>query len=167
MGTTEDEDFVVHLDRPRIVLVGAVILAVSLAIAWWASLLGLIGAPMAGIMLIRGLDPRPQLVLTAQGAMFGGLLKSTFGRDVHVTWAEIRKVTLVADQMRDPPRVTKSIPMAPERLTRAMKRLIPPNTLEVETGTRVLSVYPPGRRLTLEKVEREILHRWRAGSPSA
>jgi hypothetical protein len=159
-------DFVVHLDRPRIFVAGTLLLGVTLGMAWWLSPVGLLVLPLPLIMLVRVIDPRPQLILSADGATFGGLMKSTWWRDVRVTWAEIEDVRLIEDQMGEPPRLTKSIPLAPERLTRAMKRLIPPGKLDVETFTRVLSVYPPGRGLALEDVEREIVRRWRpARSP--
>jgi hypothetical protein len=160
-----DVEYAVHLDRPRILIAGALVLAVSLGIAWWLGSLGLIGVPVALIMVVRCLDPRPQLLLTSQGATFGGLLKSTWGRDITVPWSEIQGITLVADQMGEPPRLTRSIPMAPEGLTRTMKRLIPPARLEVTTGDGRRSVYPPGRHLTLEEVEREITRRWRRAVP--
>lgn len=166
MASPDGDEYAVHVDRPRVLVVGALFLAVSLGLAWWLSPLGLVGVPVALIMLLRCLDPRPQLVLTSEGATFGGLLKSTWGRDVTVPWSEIHAVTLKADPVGEPPRLIKSMPMAPPGLTRMMKELIPPARLDVETnGGRRLSVYPPGRHLTLEQVEREITRRWQRAVP--
>lgn len=160
MGT-DTSRLEVHLDRPRGIALGLIVAAVIVAGAVFMSPFFALGSFVPAIILIRHLDPRPQLVLDEHGVTFGGFMKSTARHDVHVPWGDIKRVGSVETPNLEV-RVTKSMTMVPPWMTRWQARVMPIDTLTVQAADgRTFQVYESGRGISLEDVRLELLSRMR------